>query len=211
MAAVFPDSGPIQDIDCHVILKRRLTDRDIDAVLQLHRDLARRFPPLGAELDAFVILREDARETHPPDHQLQSDIRDQAWALHCAHIRAGRFFALHGPPPKDIFPAPSRDDISAALEHEVTFIEQNLRYPDYCVLNMCRIIYSVQERNVVVSKFSSGAWARDRYPEWKPLINATLASYNGTVQPDEVALLKREVESFVEFGKALFRNERQPG
>lgn len=203
-AAVFPDSGPIQDIDCHVILEGPMNGANKDAILQLHRDLARRFPPLGCELDAYVILREDAGDARPPVHQLQSELWDEAWALHCAHIRAGRFFTLYGPPPNDIFPAPSWDDISAALDQEVTFIEQNLRYPDYCVLNMCRIIYSVQERNVVVSKFSSGAWACNRYPEWRPLITAAFASYNGTAQPGEVDLLKREVESFVEFGKTQY-------
>ncbi len=208
-ASVFPDSGVVQDIDCHVILKGRLNGREKDAIFQLQRDLSGRFPPLGGELDAYLVLYEDALETRPPVHQLQPDMRDEAWALHCAHVRAGRYITLYGPPPKEIFPAPSWDEILTALKHELKFIEQNLRYPDYCVLNMCRIMYSVQERNVAVSKFSSGAWTCERFPEWKPLIDAAVASYQGRETPGEAELLKTEVESFVEFGTGLFHEQSQ--
>ena len=208
-ASVFPDSGPIQDIDCHVILKGPLRSRDKDAIHQLQRDLLERFPPLGGELDAYFILYEDAVKTHPPAHRLQHAMRDEAWALHCGHIRSGRYITLYGPHPKDIFPAPSWDDISAALEHEVAFIEQNLQYPDYCVLNMCRIMFSVQERNVVVSKFSSGKWARARFPQWQPLIDAALASYQATETHDEAGLLKNQAAAYIEFGKRRIREQRQ--
>ena len=206
-ASVFPDTGPIQDIDCHVVLERPLSGRNKDATLQLQRDLAVRFPPLGGELDAYFILYEDALKTRPPAHQLQPEIRDESWSLHCAHIRAKRFNTLYGPPPKDIFPAPSWDEITNALEHELTFIQQNLQYPDYCVLNMCRIIYSVQERNVVVSKFSSGKWASDLFPEWKPLIDAAFTSYRDTDTRVDAELLKNQAESFIEFGKRRIHEE----
>ena len=206
-ASVFPDTGPIQDIDCHVVLERPLSGLNKDATLQLQRDLAELFPPLGGELDAYFILYEDALKTRPPAHQLQPDIRDESWSLHCAHIRAKRFIALYGPPPKEIFPAPSWSEITNALEHELTFIQQNLQYPDYCVLNMCRIMFSVQERNVVVSKFSSGKWARARFPDWQPLIDAAVASYQGTATRDEAEVLKNQTESFIEFGKRRIHEE----
>ena len=60
---------------------------------------------------------------------------------------------------------------------------------------------------MVVSKFFSGEWARDRFPGWTPLIEAAVASYQGRGTSDEAELLKREVESFVEFGSALIREE----
>lgn len=208
-ASMFPDSGPIQDIDCHVILAGPLSSRNKDVILQLQRDIAERFPPLGGELDAYFVLYDDALKTSPPTHQLQPGMRDESWALHCAHVRAGRYIRLFGPSPVVIFPAPSWPEITTALEHELAFIQQNLRYPDYCVYNMCRIIYSVQERNVVVSKFFSGEWASELFPEWKPLIDAAVASYHGTETPDEAALLKTGVESFVEFGEKLIRERRQ--
>ncbi len=206
-ATVFPDSGTIQDIDCHVILEGPLCDQTRDAIFQLQSDLSERFSPLGEELDAYFILYKDAKKTCPPTHQLRPEIRDESWALHCAHIRAGRYISLYGPAPERIFPAPSWDEIRVALERELRFIKENLRYPDYCVLNLCRIMYSVQERDVVVSKFFSGEWTRDRFPGWTPLIEAAVASYQGRGTSDEAELLKREVESFVEFGSALIREE----
>ena len=208
-AAVFPDSGTIQDIDCHVILKDFLCDQTKEAILQLQRDLSDRFPSPREELDAYFILYKDAEKTCPPMHQLRSEIRDESWALHCAHVRAGRYISLYGPDPRKIFPAPTWDEISAALEHELRFIKKNLKYPDYCVLNLCRIMYSVQERDVAVSKFFSGEWARDQFPEWTPLIEAAVASYQARGTSDEAELLKREVESFVKFGSALIRDQSQ--
>lgn len=208
-AAVFPDAGTIQDIDCHVILEGPLCDQTKDAILQLQSDLPERFPRLGEELDTYFILYKDAEKTSPPTHQLRPEIRDESWALHCAHIRAGRYISLYGPDPERIFPTPSWDEISVALEHELRFIRENLQYPDYCVLNLCRIMYSVQERDVAVSKFFSGEWARARFPEWTPLIEAAVASYQGRRTSDKAELLKREVESFVEFGSVLIREESQ--
>ena len=208
-AAVFPDAGTIQDIDCHVVLKGPLCDRTRDAIRRLQSELSERFPPLGEELDAYFILYEDAEKTCPPTHQLRPEIRDESWALHCAHVRAGRYISLYGPDPRKIFPAPSWDEISVALGRELKFIKESLRYPDYCVLNLCRIIYSVQERDVVVSKRFSGKWARHRFPAWTPLIEAAVASYQGRGTPDEAELLDREVESFVEFGSALVREASQ--
>ena len=207
-AAVFPDSGTIQDIDCHVILEGPLCDKTRNASLQLQSDLAARFPPLGEELDAYFILYSDAERKSPPTHQLRPEIRDESWALHCAHIRAGRYISLCGPEPTSIFPAPSWEEVSVALEHELRFIKDNLQYPDYCVLNLCRIMYSFQERDVAVSKFFSGEWAGARFPQWAPLIRAAVDSYSGKGTPVDERLLKNDVTSFLEFGSTIHLESR---
>jgi hypothetical protein len=87
-AVVFPDSGPIQDLDFHVVLKSSLADSERSRAVAIHEDLARRFPGLGEELDAYFITVEDARQPGCPVHQLNLLVRDESWALHCAHIRA---------------------------------------------------------------------------------------------------------------------------
>ena len=198
-ASVFPDSGKIQDIDCHVILKESPRDQGKDDISQLFQDLSDRFPLLGGELDTYFILYEDARKTTLPNHQLRPEIRDESWALHCSHIRAGCYISLYGPEPTDIFPDASWNEISAALDSELEFIKKNLSYPDYCVLNLCRIIHSVQERNVVVSKRFAGCWACARFPQWKPLIEAATRSYDGTTTSKDNNLLNTEIEHFLEF------------
>ena len=79
------------------------------------------------------------------------------------------------------------------------FIEENLQYPDYCVLNLCRIVYSFQERDVAVSKRFSGNWARVRFPQWASLIEAAIRSYDDAGKSGDNKLLNAEVGHFLEF------------
>ena len=204
-ATVFPESGPVRDIDCHVVLARALADSEKSAVFRLHDDLSDRFPPLGAELDAYYILYEEACGSTPPTHQLRPSMRDESWALHCAHVRAGRYVTLYGPEPVDIFPDPAWSGIAAALDHEMAFIRENLKYPDYCILNLCRIMYSFGERDVVVSKRSSGSWATTQFPDWAPAIQAAIRSYDGTARPEDEALMEKGVGCFLEFASGQIR------
>jgi hypothetical protein len=190
-----------------------LTDSERERIFALHAELAKRFPPLGGEVDAYYILFVDAQGMAPPGNQLRTDIRDESWALHCAHVRAGYYVTLCGPDPAAIFPLPSWHGISAALDHEIRFIERNLRYPAYCVLNLCRIIYSFLQRQVVVSKRFSGEWARRQFPEWGPLIEAALRSYQGAATEEDDRLLNAEVQQFLEFAARRIheiRNQATP-
>ena len=42
-ATVFPDSGPVQDIDCHVILRAPLGDGERGEIFQLYKELSNQF------------------------------------------------------------------------------------------------------------------------------------------------------------------------
>ena len=209
-ATVFPDSGPVRDIDCHVILEGSFAGDEAADVEHLHRSLAERFPHLGDELDAYYILYEEACGLVPPTHQLRPSIRDESWALHCAHVRAGRFRTLCGPEPVDTFPEPAWSAVVAALDHELQFIRDSLKYPDYCTLNLCRILYSFQERNVAVSKRFCGGWACDRFPEWEPLISAAMRSYDRELLQGDEVLMQEGIGRFLEFASgqiAVLRGE----
>jgi hypothetical protein len=208
-ATVFPDSGPVQDIDCHVILRGPLSDGEREKIFQLYKELSNQFPPNGGELlDAYFILYEDAQQTSPPTHQLRSEMRDEAWALHCTHVRAGYYITLYGPEPTEIFPPVSWSEISAALDQEMGYIEENLKYPAYCILNLCRLVYSFQQRDVVVSKRFSGGWARRLFPQWASLIEAAMRSYDGTATLEDNRFLNAEVERFLEFASERIREIR---
>ncbi|HEY94249.1 MAG TPA: DUF4111 domain-containing protein [Dehalococcoidia bacterium] len=198
-AAVFPDSGPITDIDCHVILRESLTDRNRENIFRFYSKLKDDYPPLSSELDVWYILLEDAKKSSPPHHHLKPGMYDESWALHCAHIRAGRYITLYGPDPDDIFPTPSWEEITAALNHEIEYIKNNLKYPAYCVLNLCRILYSFQERDAVVSKRFSGIWAGGTFPMWLSLIQAALRTYEGKDTSADESQLQAEIENFLEF------------
>ena len=210
-AAVFPDSGPVTDIDCHVIVKDSLSNRDREDISRLYGELAEDYPPLGGELDAWYILLHDAREDSPPLNQLKPVMRDESWALHSAHIRAGRYITLFGPEPDEIFPVPSWEEISTALDHEIEYIKNNLNYPAYCVLNLCRIMYSYQERDVVVSKRFTGIRAIDQFPKWTTLVQAALRTYEGTNTLADESRLQADMESFLEFALEYIEKCRGTG
>jgi hypothetical protein len=206
-AILFPESGPAQDIDCHVILDGPLCDQELEDIHRLHRRLAQDNPHLG-EIDAYYILLEQAKGITPPKHQLSTDFFDRSWALHCAHVRAGRYLTLWGPEPTHIFPKPSWNSIEAALDHEFAFIEANLKYRAYSVLNLCRIMYSFSERDVVISKQFSGDWACDRFPEWEPVIQAAMRSYQNESKSGDKQLLSDEMEEFLAFAKEKMQHFR---
>lgn len=198
-AAVFSDGGPAQDIDCHVVLAETLTNDERAAVVSLHHRLAAEFPPLGGELDAYYILLEAARRPDNPQHQLDPNIFDNAWPLHCAHVRAGNVVTLYGPEPVAIFPAPTWPSLAEALDHELDFVRRNLQYPAYCILNLCRILYSFQARDVAVSKQFCARWALQVYPAWELLVAAALRSYERIAAAQDQVLMAAKLSVFLVF------------
>jgi hypothetical protein len=209
-ALAFPEGGSTGDIDLHVILEEKPDDMEKSALADLHAMLAQDFPPLGTELDAYYILLEDARQIAPPQHQLRPDVFDDSWALHREHIRAGRCIVLDGPDPKQVYPAASWSELEGALQGELDYVEQHLAdYPAYCILNLCRLMYSFDTGDVVVSKRASAAWACDAYPEWSPCIDAALKSYDRQATMQDQELLKSAVAHFFHFACERIEESRR--
>jgi len=208
-AAAFPDAVPTGDVDFHVILKETVNDKEKQALKELHATLARDFPPLGAELDGYYILLDDAREASPPPHQLQADIVDSSWALHRAHFHAGRCIVLYGPDPKEIYPAPSWSELEQALDGELRYWADHLdECPDYCILNLCRLMYSFETRNVVISKAGAAAWALEAIPEWRQPTELAQKSYAGRATPEDKAFMTAEVGGLYRFACERIRESR---
>jgi hypothetical protein len=203
-AAVFPDGSPLVDIDFHVILREPPGGNIISALGGLYDSLARDYPPLGTGLDGYYILLKDARRPAPPRHQLAANVFDKSWALHRAHLRAGRCIVLCGPDPQDLFPATSWSELKDALQGELDYVEAHLdAYPAYCVLNLCRLIYSFATHDVVISKHASAEWAIEVLPAWRRLIEAAWRSYGQLDTSEDHKLLKSRVNDFF-----AFANER---
>ncbi len=201
-AVAFPEGGATGDLDLHVLLTEALTDREKTAVDALHARLAQVYPPLGADLDAYYVLLKDAQGTSPPPHQLLPGVVDNSWALHRAHFWAGRCIVLHGPDPRQVVPPATWPELAQALQGEWDYVQRHLAdYPAYCVLNLCRLIYSFETRDVVVSKRASAAWGVAALPVWQPLIEAAIREYDGTATPGDQALLKAEVEHFFDLAR----------
>ncbi len=199
-AAAFPESTCTGDIDFHVVLTETLTDEEHSAIDELHSALARDYPPLGAGLDGYYILLEEARHTSPPVHQLRPDISDVSWALHREHIRAGRCIILHGPEPRQIYPPVTWAELESALRGELKYVEAHLDdYPDYCILNLCRLMYSFETRDVVVSKTTAAGWAQRAFPRWRQHIEIAQRSYARQATPQDRQFIVAEVRGFFHF------------
>lgn len=199
-AMVFPETRYVQDIDFHITVKRQLTAREKEEIWNLHNLLALEFPRLGAELDGYYILLSDAQQISPPRHQVYQDLLDETWALHRAHMRADYCIVLHGPDPSLVFPEPTWEELvfglKASLKHTVKYLD---RYPDYCILNFCRMVYSYSTKNVVISKRAAAEWGLENFPKWRHLIEAALRVYEREDKKEDQRLLKSEIEGFYQF------------
>lgn len=204
--AAFPDSFPTGDIDFHVILRETLTERESLAIDALHKSLAQNFPPLGGEMDGYYILLEDTREKSPPKSQMWDGATDNSWALHCEHLRSGRCIVLHGPDPKQVYPPMTWPELESALQGELDYVEKHLRdYPDYCILNLCRLMYSLKTKDVVISKAEAAEWANNAFPEWRRHIELAKKSYARKTTPQDRQFMLSEVKGFLRFACEYIR------
>ncbi|MCX6100580.1 MAG: hypothetical protein NTV92_04020, partial [Candidatus Bipolaricaulota bacterium] len=69
-ALTFPETEYTGDVDFHAILSAAPSEPERTALLAFHDRLAREFPPLGAELDGYYILLDNARGSTRPRHLL---------------------------------------------------------------------------------------------------------------------------------------------
>jgi hypothetical protein len=209
-AVAFPETTNTGDIDFHVILAERLSEGEHSEIKQLHAKLADDFPPLGIGMDGYYLLLEDARGTAQPGSQLSPFSVDDAWALHRAHIRAGRCIVLHGPDPNQIYPSATWVELEADLEEQLQYVEAHLEvYPAYCILNLCRLMTSFETHDVVISKAAAAEWARDLFPQWQDLIDAALKVYAKEGSSQDEALMKAEVTNLYQFACEFIKEARR--
>lgn len=208
--AAVDDSLPTGDVDFHVILKEHLTDIEKKELDNLHKELARKYPPLGVGMDGYYITLEDARRRTPPRSEMWQCAIDNAWALHREHIRAGRYITLYGGDPREIYPPSDWHEIEEALLDELRYVKAHLdEYPDYCILNLCRLIYSFQTRNVVISKAEASEWAMDGIPEWRWLVELARKSYQKAATSHDRTIMLSEVGNFFEYANTQIDRVRQ--
>ena len=189
-AAVFPHPDAWRlDFDFHALVERPLGVAERDGVRAVYATLATQ-SELGRDLDGYFVLLRDATKSEPPVHQLDHSVRDEAWALHRAHVHAGRYVSICGVDPRDIVPVPTWPELDAALRSELAFI---LTHPDataFGILNGARILASYDRRDVVMSKLEAAQWALDTLPsDWHGLLGAAVRTYERAPRElDEAAL-----------------------
>lgn len=201
-ALVFPDARPVQDVDFHVVVDEPFDDRRRHEIRRMRDQLRQDVGALADELDGYYLARDDVRFTAPPRHQLWPLSRlpvDSAWALHCAHIHAGRFLASYGPDPRQLYAVPAWMDVQAALFGEVRYVDQHLAdAPAYCILNAVRLLYSFTTRDVVISKRAAARWGLDMLPpERHEMIRLALRFYDGEASLDDRETISAGADFFV--------------
>jgi hypothetical protein len=187
------------DFDFHVLLERPLAGVERDAITALYERLAR-LSPLGADLDGYFVLLADARRPEPPRHQLDLAVRDEAWALHRAHVHAGRSFTITGIDPITVVPEPSWAELEAALRAELGFVKTHPQAPAFGIVNGARILASFATRDVVLSKYQAAQWALSSLPdEWHEAVGAAARWYEQTADEADAATLVARWRPFVAF------------
>ena len=187
------------DFDFHALLRRPLGEGERRGVESLYTELAQH-SELGADLDGYFVLLDDAARSEPPCHQLRPDLRDEAWALHRAHVHAGRYFAICGVDPLDVVPEPTWAELDAGLRAEMRFVASHPDAKAFGVLNAARILCSFQTRDVVLSKYQAGQWALASLPpEWHDAMNAALRWYQRESLDDDERILGEVAAPFVAY------------
>ena len=187
------------DFDFHVLLHRSLTDAERERIAALYTELAA-MSELGADLDGYFVLLADAAGSEPPRHQLRLDMHDNAWALHRAHVHAGRYFLIAGVDPIEVVPEPTWPEIEAGLLAEMDFVVSHPEATAFGILNAARILCSFTTRDAVLSKYQAAEWALATFPpEWHGAIRAAERWYAQAAQDGDAQLLSEERERFVEY------------
>lgn len=195
-----PDRWRI-DFDFHVLLHRALDDADRVAIANLYADVGAA-SELGRDLDGYFVLLDDAARAEPPTHQLDLSVRDDAWALHRAHVLAGRYFLVTGIDPRAIVPPPSWAELETALRDELTFVEEHAEAPAFGILNGARILLSFETHDVVVSKYQAAQWALESLPgEWHNGVDAAVRFYSRTPAPGDGRVFEECWAPFIAYVK----------
>jgi hypothetical protein len=187
------------DFDFHVLLHRTLDDSDRAAIAQLYRDVGA-LSELGRDLDGYVVLLHEATGSEPPRHQLDLTICDDSWALHRAHVLAGRYVLVAGIDPQEVVPPPTWAELDEALHDEVKFLQLAADAPAFGILNGARVLYSYAKRDVVISKYQAAQWALDSLPgTWHDGVRAALRFYSRTAVEGDDRVLEASWAPFVAY------------
>ncbi len=209
-AATRPDHPRrLGDIDTHCLLRHRPARATAAMIEELQDAIAR---DEKIEWDSWYILERDAHGPEPPRHALRGPtLVDGSWSLHRAHWLAGQYVGLHGPAPSELVPAPTWLELTDGLRSELKHIERFIaeghddsRYCAYAVWNACRIIYSLENRDVVVSKRAAALWALEHMPvAWHPAVHAATRVYDDEETNGDARILRSAVPEIVAAARSL--------
>lgn len=189
------------DIDFLVVVKKKLSAEIKRSVVKSTLNLANSdgVPEKGLE---FSIVEEkylkdfihptpfefhyskDWRKAYEEDKvDLNKENTDRDLAAHITVI-INRGIRIYGKSIKEVFPyrIPVKYYIDSLLYDAESVKEDIYRNPVYGILNLCRVIYFLEE-GVISSKKEAGLWGIKHLPgEFTPLVLKALKEYNGELK-----------------------------
>jgi predicted kinase len=191
------------DVDFLAVTDTDLPEAQLDRLRQMHAAIASSGHPFAQRLEGSYIPREAIRRYDPSstarhptigtDWPFKLDVHGSDWVFQRAIVQE-RGVAVWGPPPHTLIDPISPQDLRAAVCDQLgLWWRSRLDDPDwmrprdyqaYTVLTMCRVFYTL-EHGALCSKPQAAAWAEVVYPQWKPIIERSLA-WRSDHAPDDV-------------------------
>lgn len=202
-----PLFGPsFVDIDMHVLLTRSPTPERGRQIRRLHERIERDLPDWN-ELDIWYVLLDAARLPEPPANvgPWNPGFRDNHWSLHRAHWLAGACVVVYGLLPQEVVVSPTWEELKETLRLEADEAGHRLDGGSpYWTLQLCRVLASLETRDVVRSKLDSGQWALQRLAlEAHAIIEAAMRFYARTAEASDPELIATAFPGFYRLVRAL--------
>lgn len=128
-----------------------------------------------------------------------------------AHIAIVNHFGevLFGEDIRSVFPNVPEEDFYASILDDYRDIRQHLhRNPVYSVLNMCRVLQSLEEHSIG-SKLAGGIWGRANFPvEHHTLIEEAITHYKADSAEDLYPLDADALEAFATYVDARLHRQQ---
>jgi len=214
---VMGDFDPnLSDIDVLAALASGLTEAELDALRQMHRDFVAQHPQWNDRIEVAYLSLEALRtfktqnsqigiiSPGEPLHFVDAGVE---WLMNWYMVQE-HGITLLGPPPETIIEPISRDEFVHVIKQHVSGWNEYVQhgkhrgFQAYSILTMCRGLYTLSHGEQV-SKIRAAEWAKQAIPEWADLIQKAIdwrLDYAQSGVIDEAALpeTKRFVAEMVE-------------
>jgi len=180
------------DIDFLVVTDGSLPEETLEAITEMHHQIADDDPKWAPELEGSYIPKEDLRRYDPGraihphiarGGALSLEQHDSDWVIQ-RHILRERGAVVAGPDPKTLIDEIGPEELRQAvvdllwwweLQIADTALIKQSPYQAYAVLTMCRMLYTMVHGEIVTKQVAA-QWAMEVLEErWSTLIEQALA------------------------------------
>ncbi len=211
------------DIDFLVVTTDELSDETLERLRVIHAEIAASGLPYANRIEGSYIphdaLRryDPANARHPTigiDWEFHVGLHGRNWIIERQIVRE-HGVVVWGPPPQTLIdPIPPGEVRAAVCEHIKNFWlaqpaePEWLRPRDYqafAVLTLCRALYTLHH-GTLSSKPRAAAWTQDVYPQWRPIIERSLA-WRSQHEKDDLAATKKFLRAALEQAQKICEQE----